>query len=88
MDKSLEAKNNKLSPNVFNYITSKMTEENEGWIENETVQAIGISRASVFIICSEESQGPLVSERNKTEIKSITMNSSEGKYSDFVRGVT
>jgi hypothetical protein len=30
------------------------------WIQNETVQAIGISRALVYKICVKNAQGPLV----------------------------
>lgn len=45
------------------------------WIENETVQATGISRALVYKICAKNGQGPLVSAKKKRVRKSTTVKS-------------
>lgn len=51
--------------NLFIYNKSKISEKSVGLIANETIQATGTSRASVFRISGEDVRGPLVNRKEK-----------------------
>jgi hypothetical protein len=52
---------------VVNYIKSNYPKESASLFTNETVQATGISRASVFKVHAENAHGILVSPRNNEQ---------------------